>query len=98
MIDMRYGIVVMTMNNFEKSPARAIQWHPSNELHYATGNCYGNVCLWDIRFPKKYFVKLSESDSFSNIPSHSQTIMGLRFYNNGNRIISVDKNGTIKTW
>lgn len=98
MIDMRNGVVVMTLPNVEKSPIRAINWHPTNELQYVTGNDNGNICLWDIRFQKKFVCKFNDDDSFVQTSSHFYPITGLSFYKNGNSILSVDHKGAIKTW
>lgn len=98
MIDMHRGIVIMTMRNIENIPIRAIHWHPTNELHYATGNDNGNIYLWDLRFQKDFVLKFSNDDSFSKTTSHSHPVIGLRFYNDGNSVISVDNKGSIKTW
>lgn len=97
MIDMLSGIVVTTMRNVENRPITAIHWHPTNELQYATGNDNGNICLWDIRFQKNFVLKFN-NDTFSKTTSHPNPVIGLRFYNNGNSIISVDKKGGIRTW
>lgn len=98
MIDMRYGVVVMTMPNVEKAPIRAIKWSPTNERQYITGNDNGNICLWDIRFRRNFICKFNNDDSFVKTASHSHPVIGLSFYNNGNSILSVDYKGTIKTW
>jgi len=98
MIDMLHGIVVMTMKNIEKSPIKAIYWHPTNDLQYVTGNDNGNIYLWDIRFQRDFVLKFKNEDSFSVSTSHSSPVIGLRFYNDGNSIISVDNKGCIKTW
>ncbi|XP_022180525.1 DNA excision repair protein ERCC-8-like [Myzus persicae] len=98
MIDMLHGIVVMTMRNIEKKPIRAIHWHPTNELQYVTGNDNGNIYLWDIRFQRDFVFKFKNEDSFSVSTSHSNPVIGLRFYNDGNSVISVDNKGGIKTW
>lgn len=96
MIDMSSASIT-SMNNSEKSPVRAIDWHTSNEVYFATGNDNGSICLWDIRFQSKCVIKFNQGDSFSKT-SYSHPIIGLRFYNNGNRIISVNQLGSIKTW
>jgi len=98
MIDMLHGIVVMTMRNIEKKPIRAIHWHPTNELQYVTGNDNGNIYLWDIRFQRNCVFKFKNEDSFSISTSHTNPVIGLRFYNDGNSVISVDNKGGIKTW
>lgn len=98
MIDMMHGIVVMTMRNIEKKPIRAIHWHPTNELQYVTGNDNGNIYLWDIRFQRDFVFKFKNEDSFSVSTSHTNPVIGLRFYNDGNSVISVDNKGCIKTW
>lgn len=92
------GIVVMSIQNIEKAPTRAICWHPHNELQYVTGNDNGNINLWDIRFQKKYICKFSTINSFNKLNSHSNPVIGLRFYNNGQSVVSVDSRGIIKTW
>ncbi|VVC34426.1 WD40/YVTN repeat-like-containing domain,WD40-repeat-containing domain,WD40 repeat [Cinara cedri] len=97
-IDMRHGIVVMTINNIEKTPTRAICWHPTNELQYITGNDKGNVYLWDTRIQKKWISKFHSQGSYSSAPSHSFPVVGIRFFNNGNSIMTIDKEGGIKTW
>lgn len=97
MIDMHNGSIT-SMNNTEKRPVRAIDWHPSNEVYYATGNDNGSIFLWDVRFQSKFVIKFNQGDSFLKTTNHSRPIIGLRFYNNGNRIISVDHLGGIKTW
>ncbi|XP_027850805.1 DNA excision repair protein ERCC-8-like isoform X2 [Aphis gossypii] len=96
-IDMLHGIVVMTMNNIEKSAIRTIQWHPTNEKQYVTGNDSGNIFLWDIRYQMKYVLKF-QRDNSGLISSLDKAALGLRFYNCGNNIISVDYKGSIKTW
>ncbi|XP_050530924.1 DNA excision repair protein ERCC-8-like [Daktulosphaira vitifoliae] len=97
-IDLRVGNVVMTSQAVEQKPIRALHWHPSNELIYATGNENGNIFLWDIRFQKEILLKFCSDQSFSQVPSHQQPVAGLRFYNNGVSIISIDNKGTIKSW
>lgn len=92
------GIVVMTINNVEKVPIRAICWHPYNQLQYVTGNNNGNIHLWDIRFQKSYICKFSINNSFTKLNSHSNPVIGLRFYNNDHSVVSVDGRGIIKTW
>lgn len=96
-IDILHGIVVMTMNNIEKSAIRTIQWHPTNEKQYVTGNDNGNIFLWDIRYQMKYVLKF-QRDNSGLISSHDKAVIGLRFYNYGNNIMSVDHKGGIKTW
>jgi WD40 repeat protein len=98
MIDMLRGIVVMTMKNVENRPITTIQWHPTNELQYITGNDNGNILLWDLRFQNNFVLKYNDDDSFSKTTSHPNPVIGLRFYNNGNSIISVDNMGGIRTW
>lgn len=95
---MHHGIVVMTTNNVEKIPIRAICWHPTNELHYITGNDKGNIYLWDIRIQKKWILKFKNYESYELAPSHPHPVVGIRFFNNGNNILSIDKEGGIKTW
>lgn len=96
-IDMLHGIVVMTMKNIEKSETRTIQWHPTNEKQYVTGNDNGNIFLWDIRYQMKYVLKF-QRDNSGLISSLDKAVLGLRFYNNGNNIMSVGHKGGIKTW
>jgi WD40 repeat protein len=98
MIDMLHGIVVMTMKNVENQPIRAISWHPTNELQYITGNDNGNIYLWDIRYQLNFVLKFQRDDSGAPISSLTNPVIGLRFYNDGNGVISVDKSGGIKTW
>lgn len=95
---MHHGIVVLTMKNVEKTPMRAICWHPTKESYYATGNENGNIYLWDLRFQKQFISKLSENNNFSKKSSHPSSVIGLNFYNDGNSIISVDDQGGIKSW
>lgn len=97
-IDMRHAVVVMTMPNVEKSPIRAIKWHPTNEFQYVIGNDLGNICVWDIRFRKNYIRKFRNNDPFVQATSHSHPVASLSFYNNDHRILSIDLNGTIKAW
>lgn len=97
-VDMLVGGVTKTKNNIEKSPIRAIRWRPLHEFNYATGNNNGNMFLWDTRFEKKPIFKFRQDSSFSKSTSHSHPIIGLRFYSNGSKIISVDSQGGIKTW
>lgn len=98
MIDMHHGIVVMTKKPIDKTPIRAIHWHPTNELQYIVGNDNGNIYLWDTRFQKDYVTKFCKYGSFGNTPSHSNAVIGANFYDNGNSVISVDKKGEINTW
>lgn len=95
---MHHGTIVMTLKNIEKIPMRAICWHLNNELQYITGNDNGNIYLWDIRFQKKIILKYTEDSSFSKKSSHSNSVIALHMYNDGNSIISVDNKGVIKTW
>lgn len=97
MIDLRHGIIVSTMKNIESSPIRAIDWHPYNELKYITGNNNGNIFLWDIRFQKRTVFKFSNENA-SLSTSHFHPVIGVRFYNDGNNVMSVDEDGYIKTW
>lgn len=98
MIDLLLGTVVMTMRNIENMPIRAIHWHPTNEFQYVTGNDNGNMYLWDLRFQNHCVFKFKNDYSFSHTISHSNPVIGLHFYNDGNGIISVDNMGGIKTW
>lgn len=98
MIDMLLGNVAMTMKNVEKKPIRAIQWHPTNELQYVTGSDRGNICLWDIRYQQKHIYRFCNDSSFLQTTSHIHPVIGLKFYNNGNSVISIDNEGCIKTW
>jgi len=97
-IDMNHGIVVMTMRNVEECSTKTIDWNPSNEVQYVTGNDNGNIYLWDTRFQNNFVLKYNNNDSFALATSHSSSVIGLRFYNNGNNIISVDTEGVIKSW
>lgn len=98
-IDMKYGIVVMTINNIEKCPVKTIDWNPLNEVQFITGNNNGNILLWDTRFQNKYVSRFNNTnESFAYATSHDSPVIGLRFYNDGNNIISVDVNGGIKSW
>lgn len=97
-IDMRHGIVVMTTNNIEKYPIRAICWHPTNEMHYITGNDQGNMYLWDLRSQRRSVLKFKCYESYESAPSHPHPVVGIRFFNNGNSILSVDKAGGIRNW
>lgn len=96
-IDILHGIVVMTMNNIEKSAIRTIQWHPTNEKQYVTGNNNGNIFLWDIRYQMKCVLKF-QRDNSGLMSSLDKAALGLCFYNYGNNIMSVDYKGGIKTW
>ncbi|XP_025198046.1 DNA excision repair protein ERCC-8-like [Melanaphis sacchari] len=98
LIDMFHGIVVMTMKNIENKPIRTISWHPLNELQYVTGNDNGNIYLWDIRYQLNYVLKFQRDDSGAPVSSLTNPVIGLRFYNYGNDIISVDSIGGINTW
>lgn len=95
MIDMHHGICVMTMQNVETKAVRAIHWHPTNEFQFITGDDNGNIHLWDIRIQRHFVKRFCMSGSFS---CHSSPVIGIRFYNYGNSVISVDKMGEIKTW
>lgn len=97
LIDMLRGTVVLTIPSVEKSSARAICWNPNHELEYITGNNNGNIYLWDVRFHKNCVRKFN-INSFSKLNSHSNPVIGLRFYNYGNSVVSVDSEGIIKTW
>lgn len=95
MIDMHHGICVMTMRSVENKAIKAIHWHPSNEFQFIIGNDNGNIFLCDIRFQRDFVKKFCTSETYN---SHSYPIVGIRFYNYGNNVISVDRMGEIKTW
>lgn len=97
LVDMLRGTVVLTIPSVEKASVRAICWNPNYELLYVTGNKNGNIYLWDVRFHKNYVRKFN-TNSFSKLNSHSDPVIGLRFYNNGNSVVSVDSRGNIQTW
>lgn len=95
---MNHGIVITTIKNVEESPIKSIHWNPLNEMQYVTGNDNGNIYLWDIRFQKKCIIKFNNDMSCSYVASHYSNVVAVRFYNNGNNIVSVDLKGGIKTW
>jgi len=95
---MKYGIIVQTLSSIEECPMKTLQWHPSIEGQYISGNDNGNIYLWDIRYHKKAILKYRDDPSFSLSNSHSSPVIGLRFYNYGHNIISVDAGGFVKSW
>ncbi|XP_050439435.1 DNA excision repair protein ERCC-8-like [Adelges cooleyi] len=97
-LDIRVGNIVLTSHAVERNPIRALHWHPNNDLQYATGNDNGNIFLWDTRFQKKALLKFCGNESFNQVSSHEQPVAGLRFYNNGTSIVSIDNEGTVKSW
>lgn len=101
-VDINQGIIVMTMSNFEKT-IRSICWHPTDDFQYVTGHENGNICLWDVRNNQNYVHQFGNDKSSSITRHNPNLVVGLKFYNNGKSVISVDKKIgmnfiNVKTW
>ncbi|XP_050438854.1 DNA excision repair protein ERCC-8-like [Adelges cooleyi] len=98
LIDSRAGCAVTESQTDDRRPIRTIEWHPTNNLQYAIGNDNGNIQLWDIRHQNNSVLKFTDDEYFDRVPLFKPQITGLRFYNNGASILSVDINGDVLSW
>jgi len=68
-----------------------IKWSPTHPSVFATGDCEGNIDLWNLS-------KETETFSFRKPDEMKKSINKIRWSNDGSKLLSGNSNGVVKLW
>jgi DNA excision repair protein ERCC-8 len=106
-IDLNSGSFTHTIKAHPSNQCLCVEWSPNRENVVASAGSDGRIALWDIRtakscmmylnFEKTTINKTPPSTSYKSL-AHSDSVIGLKFTQDGQNLISLGKDNKIRLW